>query len=101
MPGKTKRVYLSDLNFEPMAKTHATDWTTRSQPPVESEELRMAVDSLSQTQRQVIRQRFGLEGLPQTLDVIGRALGCTRERVRQVEKVALARLKNQLAQSRR
>src|ERR1700677_2687623 len=43
--------------------------------------------------REIIVQRFGF-GLPkrQTLEKIGRQFGITRERVRQIEKVAIKRL---------
>jgi len=47
----------------------------------------------------VITQRFGLDGLPETLEEVGRYLGCTRERVRQVEVKALGNLKRRLAQT--
>lgn len=41
----------------------------------------------------VLRARFGfLTGEPETLDVIGKRLGVTRERIRQLEKPALAQL---------
>lgn len=42
----------------------------------------------------VLRMRYGLEGTPpQTLAAIGKALGISRERVRQIEQRALSRLK--------
>ena len=41
----------------------------------------------------MLRRRFGLEGEPpETLEAIGRSLGLTRERVRQIETEALKRL---------
>ena len=44
----------------------------------------------------MIAHRFGMDGLPETLSAIGRLLGCTRERVRQVESQALNKLRDQL-----
>jgi len=43
----------------------------------------------------VLRQRFGLGGEePATLTEIGKRLGLTRERIRQIEQSALAELRN-------
>jgi RNA polymerase nonessential primary-like sigma factor len=42
----------------------------------------------------VLRRRFGLEGHePATLEAIGRQLGLTRERVRQIEVAACRKLR--------
>jgi len=46
----------------------------------------------------VLGWRFGLTGEePMTLEAIGRKLGVTRERVRQIESAALARLRRLMA----
>ena len=45
----------------------------------------------------MLELRFGLNGEPHTLDAIGAELGLTRERVRQVERQALAALETALA----
>jgi len=97
MPRKIRRVYLSDLPYEPAARvSSATSWTTRAPAPCDSDEIWKAVESLSQKERFVIARRFGMDGLPETLSAIGRLLGCTRERVRQVESQALNKLRDQL-----
>ena len=44
-------------------------------------------------ERQIITRRFGLDGRTETLEQIGEFLGITRERVRQLEKAILIRLK--------
>lgn len=44
-------------------------------------------------ERQIITRRFGLQGKTETLEQIGEFLGITRERVRQLEKAILIRLK--------
>lgn len=48
---------------------------------------------LTWRERHVIRLRFGFDtGFPVTLEVIGRGLNVTRERVRQIESKALRKL---------
>ena len=60
----------------------------------ERADLVSALDDLAENERRVLRRRFGLEGgQPQTLEAIGRALGLTRERVRQIEAAALRKLR--------
>jgi len=56
--------------------------------------VRKAVDTLPERERDVVKLRYGMNGDrdPQSLEEIGRALGITRERVRQIEAAALARL---------
>ena len=50
---------------------------------------------LSDRERDVLRMRFGLDGHEQlTLKSTGEKLGITRERVRQIEKEALQKLRN-------
>ncbi len=44
-------------------------------------------------ERQIIEKRFGLDGRKETLEQIGETLSVTRERVRQLEKVILVRLR--------
>ena len=51
------------------------------------------VDRMEVREKTVLRLRFGLDGTePKTLQEIGEHLGLTRERVRQIERDALARL---------
>jgi RNA polymerase primary sigma factor len=58
-----------------------------------SEALRRALAALPQREREVVVMRYGLAGAePQTLEEIGRRLGLTRERVRQIELESLRRL---------
>ena len=56
--------------------------------------LRRAVAELPERERDVVKMRYGLNGdvEPASLEEIGRRLGITRERVRQIESVALERL---------
>jgi len=59
--------------------------------------LRRAIETLPEREKLVIKLRYGLDGDqdPKSLEEIGRALGITRERVRQIETQALARLAGQ------
>jgi RNA polymerase primary sigma factor len=56
--------------------------------------LRAAVSRLPDREQQVIKLRYGLDGDqdPKSLEMIGREMGLTRERVRQIETQALERL---------
>jgi RNA polymerase primary sigma factor len=55
--------------------------------------LRNALLSLPDREREVVTMRYGLDGdEPRTLEEIGRRLGLTRERVRQIELDSLRRL---------
>jgi RNA polymerase primary sigma factor len=58
-----------------------------------SQALKEALEALSQRERQVLVLRYGLhDAEPKTLEEIGRRLGLTRERVRQIEVESLRRL---------
>jgi len=58
-----------------------------------SQALKAALDALSDRERQVVILRYGLaDSEPKTLEEIGRRLGLTRERVRQIEIDSLKRL---------
>jgi RNA polymerase primary sigma factor len=53
-----------------------------------------ALGSLSPREEAVIRLRFGIgQGEPMTLEEVGRTLGVTRERIRQIEAKALMKLR--------
>jgi RNA polymerase primary sigma factor len=61
---------------------------------LEQDTLRRAIRQLPDREREVVKLRYGLNGdrTPKSLEEIGRELGLTRERVRQVEAEALERL---------
>jgi RNA polymerase primary sigma factor len=54
--------------------------------------LRNSLQRLPERERRVLELRFGLDGQPQALETIGKELGLSRERVRQVESDAMARM---------
>jgi RNA polymerase primary sigma factor len=59
------------------------------------ENVRRALDTLPQREREVIEMRFGLTGArPYTLEEVGRAFNVTRERIRQIENHTLKKLES-------
>ena len=60
-----------------------------------SNELDSVLDDLSRRERDVIKMRYGLiDGCPHTLEETGYVFRVTRERIRQIEGKALAKLKD-------
>ncbi|MBF0453676.1 MAG: hypothetical protein HQL72_02525 [Magnetococcales bacterium] len=49
---------------------------------------------ITEREERVIRYRFGLDGEKKTYDQIGKLMGLTRERIRQIEKKGLARMRS-------
>jgi RNA polymerase primary sigma factor len=61
----------------------------------QDDELAVALAGLPDRERQVVELRYGLDGeKPRTLEQVGKSLGVTRERVRQLEARALRDLEN-------
>ncbi len=57
------------------------------------EEMRKALNTLTERERRVIELRYGLEdGNPRTLEEVGLEFGVTRERIRQIEAKAIRKL---------
>ncbi len=58
-------------------------------------EVAIVLATLSQREQEVIRLRFGLDdGRQRTLDEVGREFGLSRERIRQIEKITLHKLRH-------
>jgi RNA polymerase sigma factor (sigma-70 family) len=59
------------------------------------EQVERVLDSLDGREQRVIRLRFGLDdGRPRTLEEVGSEFGLTRERIRQIESLALRKLRH-------
>ena len=59
--------------------------------------LREMVATLDPREAEILRYRFGLDGdNEKTLEEVGRKFGVTRERIRQIQNVALAKLRKQI-----
>ena len=79
---------------------------TQEQPPLPDQQLEHKqntmivtrwLDALKPRERRVICSRFGLlDEEEQTLEAIGRELQCTKERVRQIQVVALQKLRRHI-----
>lgn len=74
-------------------RTEETPWASLDQEWL-AEQLKRGLSTLNQREAEILKLRFGLEGNEsQTLQHIADRLGVTRERVRQIEKAALGKLR--------
>jgi RNA polymerase sigma factor (sigma-70 family) len=90
------------VEFEP--DLEKSDWTDRKRDQVEEDcvdELKQIVDrnlaELSDVEQTVIRRRFNWqqqEENPLTLEEVGKIIGVTKERVRQIQNKALIKIRN-------
>jgi RNA polymerase primary sigma factor len=74
------------------ADREALDPYEEAEESLRRQGVRRALDALPERERRILELRFGFEGEPWTLEAIGHELDLTRERVRQLEGQALARL---------
>jgi RNA polymerase primary sigma factor len=74
------------------ADREAADPFDEAEESLRRQGVRRALEALPERERRILELRFGFEGEPWTLEAIGNELDLTRERVRQLEGQALARL---------
>ena len=65
-------------------------------------ELGGLLDVLDDREKKIVFQRFGLDGgKPKTLEEVGKRFGVTRERIRQLQNIALSKLRRALSKKER
>ena len=84
----------SDTTFGDLVAGHEKPPEEELTVSLHEDVLRRAVSQLPEREREIVQLRYGLNGDtdPRSLEDIGRRLGLTRERVRQIEAQALERL---------
>jgi RNA polymerase sigma factor (sigma-70 family) len=86
-----------DATLVDLADARATHAPQRA---LERDEVRQLLGRLSERERVVLQQHFGLdESAPATYEQVGRRLGLSKQRVRQIEQGALAKLRAHLEPS--
>jgi RNA polymerase primary sigma factor len=85
-------VELGDLFADP----ESVDPETSAFDAMRGLAVRKAVERLPERERRIVELRFGFDGDVQSLEAIGRELGITRERVRQLEANAFRQLEQEL-----
>ena len=83
---------LGDLFHDP----DAADPAEEAAESMRRQAVRRSVSNLPEHERRIVELRFGLDGETASLEAIGKELGISRERVRQLEQQAMARLAEQL-----
>ena len=83
----------NDLNeLLPDEKTAAPDKVIDTNE--RQQRLNQLLDSLDERERSILLMRYGLDGKPpKTLEEVSKQIGRTRERVRQIQKRALSKLR--------
>jgi RNA polymerase primary sigma factor len=79
------------------ADTEALDPAAEATDSLRRLAVRRAVSRLPERERRILELRFGFDTEPASLEAIGKELGITRERVRQLEAEAFRRLSSTLA----
>jgi RNA polymerase primary sigma factor len=83
---------LGDLFSDPTAADPAED----AAEALKRQTVQKALARLPERQRRIVELRYGFGGETTSLEAIGKELGLTRERVRQLEREALDRLEHEL-----
>jgi len=89
--GEDQDTRLSDV----VADENATNLELAAEQRLLAEQIRDTLLTLTPRERRVIERRFGLgDDADSTLTAIGREIGVTRERIRQIETTALRKLRH-------
>lgn len=90
--GEDDEAYLADF----IQDLHAEAPEDSAARQMLNDAVQEALQGLNYREQQVVRMRFGLDsqGLPLTLEEVGKEFGVTRERIRQIESKTLAKLRN-------
>jgi DNA-directed RNA polymerase sigma subunit (sigma70/sigma32) len=83
---------LSQLMYEPFFKPRLLI----DEDPGRIEQVRTAILELDPIDAHIVRARFGIDAMPQTLKTLGRQLGMSKQAVKSREERALTRLKKML-----
>ena len=88
---------LGDLFFD----ENAEDPSDVAEESLRGRAVRLGLAELPERERRILELRFGIDCEPRSLEAIGAELGLTRERIRQLESEALAKLAEGLRGSQR
>jgi RNA polymerase primary sigma factor len=89
--GEDQDTRLSDV----VADNNAINLEQAAEQRLLADQIRDTLLTLTPRERRVIERRFGLTGeTDETLTAIGREIGVTRERIRQIESTALRKLRH-------
>jgi len=83
---------LGDLFSDPTAADPVED----AAESLKRQTVQRALARLPERERRIVELRYGFDGETTSLEAIGKELGITRERVRQLERDALSRLQHEL-----
>ena len=79
--------------------THSRSATEQLSQVLQQESVTKLLGRMNERERKIIQMRYGLnDGVPHTLKEIAGQMGVTRERVRQIESVALRKLRTMMAE---
>ncbi len=90
---------IGNMTEKSLLDTIADDRANDPSDALQEDDLKASIDrwldELSEKQREVVARRFGLRGYEtSTLEDVGREIGLTRERVRQIQVESLRRLRD-------
>jgi len=89
--GEDQDTRLSDI----VADENATSLESAAENRLLADRIRDTLETLTPRERRVIERRFGLgDDKDESLTAIGREIGLTRERIRQIESTALRKLRH-------